>query len=76
MCNFSKEQYEFALKRIEELIDIVPDCEVTATPEALELSIMSEIVMQYEEEHFSMADDIADYDYRMAKQQELVLEAV
>lgn len=76
MCNFSKEQYEFALQRIEELIDIVPDCEETATPEAMELSIMSEIVIQYEEEHFSMADDIADYDYRMAKKQELMLEAI
>lgn len=58
MCNFSKEQYEFAKKRIEDLIDIAPDCHPEEDPAALELSIMAEIVMEYEEEHFSIREDI------------------
>ncbi len=61
MCKFNKDQYLYALKRIEDLIDVVPDCEPTASPEAMELSIMSEIVMEYEDEHFSMADDMKEY---------------
>ncbi|MCC8038545.1 MAG: hypothetical protein LIP02_10535 [Bacteroidales bacterium] len=61
MCKFNEAQYKYALQRIEDLIDVVPDCEPTASPEAMELSIMSEIVMEYEDEHFSMADDMAQY---------------
>lgn len=67
MCNYTKEQYDYARKRIDELIHIVPDEPIDASPESMELSIMSEVVMAYETEHFSMAEDLADYDCRMGK---------
>ena len=61
MCKFTKQQYEHALRRIEELIDVVPDCEPTSLKEAMELSIMSEIVMEYEDEHFPMKEDMEKF---------------
>lgn len=66
MCKFNKAQYEYALQRIEELIDVVPDCDPTSNKLAMELSIMSEIVMEYEDEHFSMKEDMAVYKGAMA----------
>jgi HTH-type transcriptional regulator/antitoxin HigA len=49
----AKEQYEFALMRIEELLPLIDD---NSTPKndrkAIELSVMSDIVVCYEDEHY------------------------
>lgn len=52
MSNITKEQYEFALSRIEELLPLVDDGTPANDRNAVELSIMSEIVIDYEKEHF------------------------
>lgn len=48
----TKEQYVFAQERIEELLPVVDDTTSTNDKDAIELSLMSEIVIAYEEEHF------------------------
>lgn len=48
----SREQYDFALCRIEALLPEVDDSTPKDDPRCLELSIMSDIVIRYEEEHF------------------------
>ena len=50
MSKITKEQYEFALSRIEELLPLVTD----ETP-AIELTMMSGIVIDYEKEHYPIA---------------------
>ena len=50
--NYTEEQYRYALKRIEQLLPVVTDEIPTTAPEAIELGIMSEIVIAYEEEHY------------------------
>ncbi len=45
-------QYEYALERIEDLLPVTgPDCD-PQSKEAAELSLMAEIVIQYETKHF------------------------
>lgn len=51
MTNITKEQYEYALARIEELLPIVDDYDVKSR-EAIELSVMSDVVVEYEKEYF------------------------
>lgn len=48
----TKEQYEFALKRIEELHPLIDDNTPANDVNAIEFSIVAEIVIAYEEEHF------------------------
>jgi len=48
----TKEQYEFALNRIEDLLPLVDDNVPTNDRNAVELSIVSDIVIAYEKEHF------------------------
>lgn len=48
----TKEQYEFALKRIEELHPLIDDNTPTNDANAIEFSMVAEIVIAYEEEHF------------------------
>lgn len=48
----SKKQYEFALAKIEELLPLVTDDTPVDDDNALELSLMSEIVVAYEKEHY------------------------
>ncbi len=48
----TKEQYEFALVRIEELLPIVDDTTPGNHRNAIELSLMSEIVIAYEKENY------------------------
>lgn len=48
----TKEQYEFALKRIEELHPLIDDNTPTNDVNAIEFSMVAEIVIAYEEEHF------------------------
>ena len=52
MSKITKEQYEFALARIEELLPIVDDNTPANYRNAVELTMMSNIVIDYEKEHF------------------------
>lgn len=50
----TKEQYEFALTRIEELLPLVTDETPATDRNAVELSMLSEFVIAYEKEHFAL----------------------
>jgi HTH-type transcriptional regulator/antitoxin HigA len=52
MDKLAKERYEFALARVEELLPLVDDATPANDKKALELSVMSDIVIAYEKEHF------------------------
>ena len=56
--NITKEQYEFALARIEQLLPIVDDNTPANEENAIELSVMSDIVIAYEKEHYPIAKPI------------------
>ncbi len=51
----SKEQYEYALNRIEELLPLVTDETPTHDKNALELAIVSDVVEEYEKIHYPIA---------------------
>ena len=48
----TNKQYEFALERIEQLLPIVDDNMPANDKIAIELSLMSDIVIAYEKEHY------------------------
>ena len=52
MSKITKEQYEFALARVEELLPLVDDSTPANDKSAVELTVMSDIVIAYEKEHF------------------------
>jgi HTH-type transcriptional regulator/antitoxin HigA len=52
MNKYAKYQYEFALAREEELLPMVDDNTPANDKKAIELSIMSDIVITYEKEHY------------------------
>ena len=52
MTKITKEQYEFALIRIEELLPLVNDNTPANDKNAVELSVISNIVIAYEKEHY------------------------
>ena len=52
MIEITEIQYEYALARIEELLPLVDDSTPANNKNAVELSIMSEIVIAYEKDHF------------------------
>ena len=52
MAKITKEQYEFALARIEELLPLVDDNTPANDRNAIELTMMSIIVIEYEKEHY------------------------
>ena len=52
MNKVTKSQYEFALERIEELLPLVNEDTHVYSRDAIELSVMSDIVIGYEKEHF------------------------
>jgi HTH-type transcriptional regulator/antitoxin HigA len=54
MDRITKEQYKFALARVEELLPLVDDNTPANDKKALELSVMSDIVIAYEKIHFSI----------------------
>ena len=65
MRTITKEQYDFARKRVEELLPQVDDCTPLEDPRAVELMMMSDIVIDYEKVNFpiakpTVADLIAD----------------
>lgn len=55
MSKITKEQYEFALARIEELLPIVNDDTPSNDRNAIELTMMSDVVIDYEKEHFPIS---------------------
>ena len=52
MSKITKEQYEFALERVEELLPLVDDNTPANDKKAVELTMMSDIVIAYEKEHY------------------------
>ena len=52
MSKITKEQYEFALQRIEELLPLVDDNTPTNDRNSIELTLMSDTVIEYEKEHY------------------------
>ena len=52
MNKVTKEQYEFALARIEELLPLVTDETPATDRNAVELTMLSDIVIAYEKVHF------------------------
>ena len=54
MNKISQEQYEFALARVEELLPLVDDNTPANDKNAIELSVMSDIVIAYEKEYFTI----------------------
>lgn len=65
MRKITEEQYELARTRVEELLPLVDDSTPLNDPKAVELMMMSDIVIDYEKEHFpiekpTVAELIAD----------------
>lgn len=52
MENITKQQYEFALDRIEQLLPLVTDETSANDKNAIELTLMSDVVEAYEKKHF------------------------
>lgn len=52
MEEIKKDQYEFALNRIEELLPLVTDETPGNDRNAVELVLMSDIVIAYEKKHY------------------------
>lgn len=52
MNKITKEQYEYALQRIEELLPVVDDNMPANDKRAIELSLMSDMVIAYEKENY------------------------
>lgn len=50
----TKEEYEAALKRIDELLPLVTDDTPDDDPNLIELLKVSDIVEEYEDEHYPM----------------------
>ncbi|MBQ9411017.1 MAG: helix-turn-helix transcriptional regulator [Bacteroidales bacterium] len=54
MKNLDKYRYEYALHRVEELLPLVGDDMPATDPLAIELAIMSDVVIAYENMHYPM----------------------
>jgi len=52
MSKITKDQYEFALTQIEELLPIVDDNTPINDKNVIRLSLLSDIVIAYEKEHY------------------------
>lgn len=53
--DITKQQYEYALNRIEELLPLVTDETPTTDTSSIELTIVSDIVEAYEKTHYPIA---------------------
>ena len=53
--DISKQQYEYALNRIEELLPLVTDETPASDKNAIELTIVSDVVEAYEKLHYPIA---------------------
>jgi len=58
MSNISKEQYEYALTRIEELLPLVQEDTPANDKHAVELSVVSDVVIDYEKAHYPITRPI------------------
>lgn len=52
MTEINKEQYDYALRRIETLLPLVDDYTPADDDKSVELSILSDVVVQYEKVHY------------------------
>lgn len=52
----SKEQYDWAVARVEELMPCVTDDTPTNDPASMELELLSNLVADYSEEHFAIGE--------------------
>lgn len=52
----NKIQYEWAVKRVEELLPLVDDNTPLTDPNSIELELLSNIVADYSEEHFAIGE--------------------
>lgn len=52
----NKVQYEWAVKRVEELLPLVTDETPLTDPNSIELELLSNMVADYSEEHFSIGN--------------------
>ena len=50
----NKTPYEWAVKRVEELLPLVNDTTPTDDPHYIELELLSNLVADYSEDHFSL----------------------
>ena len=48
-----KEQYEWAVKKVERLLNLVTDTTPPEDPNRIELELLSNLVADYSEEHFA-----------------------
>lgn len=58
MGMITQEQYELALARVEELLPLVDDATPLTDNRAMELSLMSDLVLEYEKEHYSIEKEL------------------
>lgn len=49
-------QYEWAVKRVEELLPLVDDNTSLSDPNSIELELLSNLVADYSEEHFALGE--------------------
>jgi HTH-type transcriptional regulator/antitoxin HigA len=56
MTKITKEQYEYALTKIEELLPTVADNTPSNDRNAIELTIVSDMVIEYEKEHYPIGN--------------------
>ena len=54
----TKQQYEYALNRIEELLPLVTDETPASDKNAVELTIVSDVVEAYEKIHYPIANPL------------------
>ena len=50
----NNEQYEWAVARVEQLLPLVDDTTPRTDPNSIELELLSNLVADYSEEHFSI----------------------
>lgn len=54
----TNEQYEWAVKRVEELLPLVNEDTPLDNPESIELQLLSGLVADYSEEHFEIQNNM------------------
>jgi HTH-type transcriptional regulator/antitoxin HigA len=52
----TKEQYDWAVARVEKLLPLVKDDTPASDPASIELEILSNLVADYSDEHFAIGD--------------------
>ncbi|MDR2937972.1 MAG: helix-turn-helix domain-containing protein [Prevotellaceae bacterium] len=52
----NRAQYDWAVKRVEELLPLVDDSTSSKDPNSIELELLSSMVADYSDEHFSLGE--------------------